>query len=161
MKIENLKEYAKNGNTAAKVKLAELYYTGTGGVEKSDNMAFYWNLSAAKDGNPVAQERVADMYNDGKGVEKDFWEGINWYRVLAESGDVEAQVHLAHTLKYGTYDGYLEPGYDHEESDKWYQKAAAQGHPEGIEETTDDDLTDEDIDDLYQKYEEAKKNKSP
>ena len=157
IKIENLKEYAKNGNTAAKVRLAELYYDGTGGVDKSDNMAFYWNKEAAKDGNPVAQQRLANMYNYGKGVEKDIWEGIKWYKILALEGDVEAQVHLGHFYKYGTYDDEIEYGYDLDESDKWYLMAAEQGHPEGIEETTDDDLSDEQIDEMYKNYYKNKK----
>ena len=74
--------------------------------------------SAAKLGYPPSQCRLADMYMSGEGVTKDSVQGLALYRQAAEHGHLEAAVKLADALVQ----------HDSGEAERWYRKAAGQGH---------------------------------
>jgi len=63
-----------------------------------------------------------DMAFDGDGVEQDFVEAANWYKMAAEKGHAIAQHNLA--IMYEKGQGVPQ---DFEEAAKWYRMAADQG----------------------------------
>lgn len=65
-----------------------------------------------------------DMADDGDGVEQDYAEAANWYRIAAKQGHSRAQHNLA--LKYESGEGVSQ---DYSEAAKWYRMAAEQGYP--------------------------------
>ena len=88
-----------------------------------DKMRADWFLKFAQKGNVAAQEATMFCYMYGIGVEKDLIESKKWrdkvndfYRKIAEKGDVDAQFRLG---------GWEE---DLAERRKWLRKAAEQGH---------------------------------
>lgn len=77
----------------------------------------------AKGGNADAQNRLALLYMTGKGVAKDFNEGIKWMRSAADKGYAVAQLNLG--LLYQAGIGVpKDPG----EAAKWYRLSADQGN---------------------------------
>lgn len=69
------------------------------------------------------QNRLGLMYDKGRGVAKDQYEAVKWYRKAAEQGYKWGQYNLA--LMY--YDG-TGVSSNFEEAAKWCKKAAEQGH---------------------------------
>jgi TPR repeat protein len=63
------------------------------------------------------------MYDDGRGVEKDEAEAVQWYRKAAEQGAAIAQNNLGEMYRIGR--GVEQ---DDAEAVMWYQKAADQGN---------------------------------
>ncbi len=107
-----------------------LYKSRKGNVTANPEKAVYWLEQAAENGWVDALKDLADMYENGKGVEKDLAKAQAYYQQLeeygahpsnddmrvsllnavediqaltqrAESGDVEAQVHLGVAYKEG------------------------------------------------------------
>ena len=56
----------------------------------------------------------------------DFKSALKWARLAAEAGSPEGQALLAHVLTYGP-----EPMRNLEEADRWYERSAAAGCPQG------------------------------
>jgi hypothetical protein len=75
----------------------------------------------AEKGDAKAQYNLGLMYFHGKGVEKDWKEGIKWIRKAAEQGDVKA-----HTFLGAVYFSGRGVEKDFKEAVKWYRKAAEQ-----------------------------------
>ena len=63
----------------------------------------------------------------GRGVAKDVYEAVKWYRLAADQGNVIAQYNLGVCYANGT--GVAK---NDAEAVKWYKKAAAQGDEDAI-----------------------------
>ena len=74
-------------------------------------------------GEAWAQLQLGDSYRIGKGVPKNDFEAVNWYRLAAAQGDASAQHKIG--LMYFRGQGVV---LDYAESAKFYRLAAAQGH---------------------------------
>lgn len=77
----------------------------------------------AKKGDPEAQARLGFMYNEGKGVPRDWEEGVKWYRNAANQGHPNGQFNLANCYADGRG---IERNY--KEAIKWYTLSANQGY---------------------------------
>ena len=63
------------------------------------------------------------MYGTGKGVERDYYKAVKWYKEAAMQGDATAQNNMG--LMYELGQGVEQ---DYNKAIEWYQKAAAQGY---------------------------------
>ena len=77
---------------------------------------------SAKDGVAADQYKLGTMYVKGQGVKQDYQEAVNWYRLAAEQGEVNAQSALG--LMYNKGEGISK---DDQEAIKWYRLAGEQG----------------------------------
>lgn len=78
---------------------------------------------AAQKGDVNAQYNLGVMYAEGKGVEQDSAEAVNWYRKAAERGYAPAQSNLGAFYENGV--GIV---HDNAEAANWYRRAAEQGY---------------------------------
>ncbi|MBK8639966.1 MAG: SEL1-like repeat protein [Chromatiaceae bacterium] len=82
-------------------------------------------LPLAAAGDPVAQFYIGKMYAEGRGLEKDEVQGVNWYRKSAEQGHTKAENNLG--VMYLDGKGVAK---DEGEAARWFRKAADQGLPQ-------------------------------
>lgn len=78
---------------------------------------------AAEAGDASAQFTMGSRYEDGRGVDRDMKEAIDWYRKAAANGNVEALAYLG-----VIYDRGRGVKQDDAEAATWYRKAADKGH---------------------------------
>jgi TPR repeat protein len=64
------------------------------------------------------------MHRDGLGVEQNYEEAANYYRMAADQGHIAAMFSMA--AMYETGEGVAQ---NYEEAFRWYRLAAGQGHP--------------------------------
>jgi TPR repeat protein len=136
------------GGTVGAVNLGIMYRDGLG-VPQNYSEAFKWFLKVADDplykilgdrpsdiinydgrrvpqniGQAVAYARysLANMYRDGKGVEQDYVEALNWYQKAADQGLALAQYNLGQMYRdsKGVQQNYAE-------TLKWFHLAAEHG----------------------------------
>jgi hypothetical protein len=81
---------------------------------------------AAEQGSAIGQLQLGIRYYLGKGVPKDYFEAVRWYRKAAEQGDAGGQQRLG--LMYDQ--GYGVPQ-DYDQAVSWYRKAAEHEHETG------------------------------
>jgi len=83
----------------------------------------------AKEGDPKAQFNVGLIYANGKGVAKDNYQAMVWYKKAAEQGNTAAQYNLAKLIsqKPGKEDTRAQ-----EKVKYWYEKAAEGGQKEAV-----------------------------
>jgi len=82
-----IKGQAKRGNIKAKVKLAEMYYSGNG-VKQNYKKALKLYKKAAADGDTAAMRKLGDIYTSGLGAIRNYEEAFKWYESAAMGGDV-------------------------------------------------------------------------
>jgi len=80
--------------------------------------------TGAENGDPHLQFLLGVIYHDGRGVERDEREAVQWLRKAAEQGHAQAQYSLG--TRYGTGKGIVK---DYIEACKWFELAAAQRGP--------------------------------
>ena len=80
------------------------------------------NRALALMGNADAQTNLGFAYYNGEGVEQDYAEAVEWWRLAAEQGDAVAQYNLGYAYRNG--EGVEQ---DFVEAVKWWQMAAEQG----------------------------------
>lgn len=86
-----LLDKANGGDTAAQVRLGEIYAAGNG-VARDLKQAAEWYRKAAEKGNASGEMHLAALYRDGgKGFPRDMAQAAAWYRKAAEQGNVNAQ----------------------------------------------------------------------
>lgn len=87
----------------------------------------------AEAGDPEAQTVLGVLYTTGAtnyGIAQDFTEGIRWYRLAADQGEVTAQYNLGLSYQEGTgVEQNLATAFD------WFERAADQGDPKAQYET--------------------------
>ncbi len=81
----------------------------------------------AEQGVRAAQTRLGICYLQGKGVNQDRGEAVNWFRKAAEQGDDEAAWNLG--LCYAKGEGVEK---DQSEACKWLRQAVLHGHREAM-----------------------------
>ena len=93
--IGELMRLARQGNTAAQVRLAYLYYTGRDiPVPRNVHEGAAWYRAAAEKGDAIARYNLGVVYEHGMGVAADRAEAIRWYRAAAEAGASRAEAAL-------------------------------------------------------------------
>lgn len=80
-------------------------------------------LELAKTGGAQSQFLLAEFYYDGKGVQQDFKEAADWFRLSADQGNASAQFCLGKMFSKG--ENFPK---DDTEAAKWFRLAAEQGH---------------------------------
>lgn len=88
-------------------------------ADAEEILSLYMN---AENGDPEAQNNLGKCYDKGKGVEKDLFLSVKWFRLAAEQGYSFAQFNLGICYAHG--EGV---GKDYFEAVKWYRLAALQG----------------------------------
>lgn len=83
----------------------------------------------AKEGDPKAQFNVGLIYANGKGVKKDSYQAMEWYKKAAEQGDTAAQYNLAKLIAQRPDS---EDPRALERIRYWYEKAAESGRKEAL-----------------------------
>jgi hypothetical protein len=78
--------------------------------------------SKARAGDVLAQLELASRFDFGTGVRKSRKNAEYWYRLAADAGNADAQNALG---------SMLQDRRKYEEARGWYEKAAAQAHPQG------------------------------
>lgn len=143
-----MRETAEAGSPDTRYKLAVRYLLGEL-VEENPQEAIYWlnrsqeawlhsrktigdRLAAdnllhrvAELGFAPAQYRLGRMYTLGEGLPQSRAEGVKWYYLGANQGDVRAEIALARVYANG-----IGVAKDQAESARWYRKAAEQGDAE-------------------------------
>ncbi|KAF9972041.1 hypothetical protein BGZ73_004899 [Actinomortierella ambigua] len=123
--LNDLRAQAELNNTAAQIKLAERFESGTG-VEKDDFLAFSWYLRAAELDDGLAQFKVGLYFQKGKGTPISNQDAVDWYEKAARHDNADAMCNL----------GWMyEKGVGVEQSDvtaaEWYRQAAEKGSAQG------------------------------
>ncbi|GEM_PF-6610946 len=117
-----LEKAAENGYSNAQYTLGVLYYSGDI-VSKDLGKAVFWYTKASEQGHDGAQFNLALMYENGNGVrKKDISEAMRLYKLAANNGLLEAQIHLGDLYNAG----YNIPQ-NYKEAQKYYLMAAEQG----------------------------------
>lgn len=69
--------------------------------------AVFWGL-ASKGGNIAAFNNLGHLTYYGRGIKQDFAEGVRLWRIAAEKGFTESQIHIANAYSDGKF---LKPDY--------------------------------------------------
>jgi TPR repeat protein len=93
--VVRLEAAARLGNPQATHDLAELYLTGTQGVQKDRSKALDLFRSAANRGHATAQRRLGEACLEGWAGERNAAAAAEWFGHAAEQGEPEAQFQLA------------------------------------------------------------------
>ena len=114
---------AKKTDAETCSRIAQDYYYGKNGKNKDDEAAAQWYLKAAEQGHVESYYCLGSMLKEICELE----DAIGCFQEAAELGHAEAQYELAVAYSLG-----LGIEQNHEESMKWYRKAAEQGHEGAI-----------------------------
>jgi len=80
------------GNAAAQNNLGIMYDLGKG-VPRSDKLALFWFLKAARQGYANAQFNMGRKYDNGEGVQANEVVAYMWFVLAAEGGNPAFKVH--------------------------------------------------------------------
>ena len=84
--LDQLKQLAEKGDSAAENALGLRYATGEG-VKLNEAEAVRWFIKAAEQGNVPAQSKLGSFYFGGRGVPQDYNRAYFWMVVARLSGD--------------------------------------------------------------------------
>ena len=121
--LVQLRQAARQGDVAAKFRLARLFESGDAGVRANIQEAANWYASAAQAGHTESQRRLALMHLQGKGVPQSFDEAQKLFFQAAQKNDEESQYQLGRLLLTGSA-GEMSV----ETAAKWFERAAEAGH---------------------------------
>lgn len=120
--VRYLKLAAEHGEAGAQYHLGRWYFLGENGLLDYAG-GIRWLEEARKGGYKEAETFLEEQVyglEGGAGLNV-----YNWYRMLAEKGNADAQIYLGdYWGNYGTPEG-------NEEAAKWYRRAADAGSPKG------------------------------
>lgn len=119
--VRLLHPLADGGNSAAEIRLGQMYWNGQG-VEQDFSMAARLYLSAALRGDSEAQVLLGQLYFEGVGVPQNDGEAAKWFRAAAEQDVTSAESILAYMYRNGR--GVKQSDVD---AAKWFRKAADKG----------------------------------
>ncbi len=132
--IEMFRELADHGEAQACVYLGLIYSTGDG-VQTSISTSEFWFRrqrvlldKQSKQGDLNASLALGKIYQYGNHTNIDETKAISLIRAAAQGGHAEAQFHLATQYQYG-WCGLEE---NHEEYEKWLDRAVVSKHPEAM-----------------------------
>jgi TPR repeat protein len=109
---------AVTGNSEAMFNIGAMERDGLG-VPKSDAEALRWFLKAHP-GDVSATNAIGVFYQQGRAVERDYSEAMNYYRQAAGQGNSAAMYNIG-----VLYEGGLGVTMDKDQAIAWYKKAAA------------------------------------
>ena len=98
--LKQLEAFAKQGDLAAQIELANAYRKGIG-VTQDYKTAVKWFTLAAEQGDAVAQYNLGIMHSFGLGVIPNYQPAVKWYTLAAEQGDPLAQYNLGRLYYLG------------------------------------------------------------
>ena len=98
--LKQLEAFAKQGDLAAQIDLANAYRKGIG-VTQDYKTAVKWFTLAAEQGDAVAQYNLGIMHSFGLGVIPNYQPAVKWYTLAAEQGDPLAQYNLGRLYYLG------------------------------------------------------------
>ena len=119
---EWLQKATDNGDAKAKILLGIMYYLGDG-VQKDLSKAESYIAPGADAGDILAQNYLGKLYFD----QKRFQDALRYFKASADQGEKRAQYALGVMYANG-----LGVESDYVEAEKWYRKAATQGHEDAI-----------------------------
>ena len=79
-----LERAASLGSSDANFRLGKLHADGGEGIPRDAAKAYGYYLAAARAGDPVAQHNVGAMLSSGRGVKRDYTEGLAWLILAAK-----------------------------------------------------------------------------
>ncbi len=103
MGFKLMQEAAEDGDMMAQAHLGEAY-NGQFGVNKNEELAFYWNLKAAYQGHAGAQRSVAMAFDAGRCVHESPIDAFRWFHKAAYQGQFSSQ----HIICQARFKGFLE-----------------------------------------------------
>lgn len=120
-----IEEEEQSHDATVQFLIGKCYYYGKG-AEKDDTQAAKWFSLSAKQKNVEASYYLGKMYSAGLGVPEDKKKAIKLLKFAGNREHIEAQYELGEIYCFGQ-----DPGEDFEAEftgNKWYEKAAKQGH---------------------------------
>ena len=123
VQVDDLRARAADGDKTATRRLADMYYTGSGGVPQDFREAAHWYEKLARLGDARAQTSLGLMYARGYGVKKNLHTAHRYWSFAAAQNDPGAQFNLG--LTYALGEGVAQ---DYERAAQWYKMAASRGH---------------------------------
>ena len=118
---------ATQGFVRAQYNLGRMFHDGSG-IPKDDAAAALWFRKAAEQGDEASQYCTGWAYLNGAGVRANLDEARVWLLKAADHGDADAQYSLGVIAKDPD-----NPRQDKAEAVRWFKLAAAQSHPEALE----------------------------
>ncbi|MEB3295562.1 MAG: DUF2610 domain-containing protein [Synechococcales bacterium] len=116
---------AENGDAEAQY-LAAVAYSAGEGISTSSERAAYWLRRSAVRGFSRAQFFYGSLlYWGDRGIKGNPVEGMEWWEIAAENGNTAALVKLGDAYRFGEHISK-----DLEKSEKYYQRALANGQRE-------------------------------
>jgi hypothetical protein len=95
--LEDLWEFAEDGEAPAQFELSERLFKGDG-VDCDAAESVRWCRRAAEQGHLDAQWTMGVRYAHGQGVERNYAESVRWSRKAAERGHAGAQTDVPYEI---------------------------------------------------------------
>jgi TPR repeat protein len=130
-KVARLKEFATNGDMDAMAELGISYSKGWLGLEKDAELAFKWNMQAAREGHATASCRTAIAYLKGKGVVQNERRGCEFMFTAAVLGSE----HACEFVGYCYVNGLNQYPTDLDQARFWFKKMEACKHKDSVAST--------------------------
>jgi len=144
--VKQLEQLARNGDTAAELKLGLYYQAGQNNFDNAKTAA-HWFKKAAKHGSTEGAYHYGMALLKGKGVLVDYLEALRWLEKSARLGYSRAQFELGNIYRFK-----IGVDADNKQAYFWYSLAAAQGLTEAASarDAVAASLTHQEIIDLQQ-----------
>jgi TPR repeat protein len=120
-----LRKAADAGNALAQLRLALMYDQGDG-LPQNSRTAFEWYTKAAALGEPESQNQLGNNYEGGGFVDENWDLSARLRQASAQQGWMKGQFSLGRAYQFG-----IGVPQSRQQAIAWFQKAAAQGHPDG------------------------------
>lgn len=126
------KKAVEHGDEDALDKLMDYYWTKSGDNEIFAKEAFKFYQSSADKGNVRGIERLADCYASGRGVPRNKYKAIEWFKTAANCQSTYAMYWLGNIYGFGIDKN--DSDRDIEEGIRWHKKAFDRGLKESKDE---------------------------
>ena len=102
------------------------------GFGRNDVRTFWHYQEAAQQGDTTAQNNIGVMYANGRGVDQDYDEAINWFRQAAQQGNTTAHNNLCLVYIHRGWRYANGRGVDQDDTQafNWFRQAVLQGDAE-------------------------------
>jgi hypothetical protein len=123
--LDQLRQFAANGDTAAENALGLRYASGDG-VRQDDSEAARWFTKAAESGNVKAQVALGTRYWAGRGVPPSLTQAYFWTVLARASGDKNSKTFAEFLASHMTRQ---QAAAIEQQANIWYQQREANGKP--------------------------------
>jgi len=130
-KVRGLRESAAGGDVEAMAELGVSYSKGWLGLEKDADLAFRWNMQAAREGHATAGCRTAIAYLKGKGVVQNERRGCEYMFTAAVLGSE----HACEFVGYCYVNGLNQYPTDLDAARYWFKKMETCTHKDSVAST--------------------------